>query len=648
MIAMLYLLVPLGAMAYGQAPNLLASAEITSNLHAYTDEVRGESRDMVWDPVKDSFVRDSQWHEYGVAFGADLGVVAEATPAWWMAEWDDPVEVNWVCLSGAYPNQPQPRTAWVIEARMDGRWQELGRGAGGWYDSGQFEWGGRGAASVWLDGFRVRLFSPDSETSLSSIHLRGEAGVSWVVARLPSIEVAIRPPSRMARATRPVSLGVEVLAGAPERFVWDFGDGSTAEGPVVEHTYAKPGAYEVRLTCRGGGDTASARYDLEVGEPMEIALKPLHGPVMVGEPVTLEVEEMLGSAARYVWRVGDVAEQGGARKTFVFARPGVYHVLVSADGMDPSQGSEMLIRVCEPQTVSLPQVLLDTDQKNEQDDQHYLAYALFSELDVLGVNSVHHGGGQEELNYEEILNVIDLCRRSGLPSDRVPLVFRGADERLVVPASGRWEDTEPIVTEASRAILAAARGADPAHPVWVLPVGPGTNVASALLMARREGLDLEGRLRIMWLAGNDTGAIGEFNANNDPWSGYVMAQSGIEFWIMPAHVSGRLMIDVTREAHLYPDNPLGDYLERIVPRHSKSLFDPCCLAAVIAMHLGREWVLEVTGVALGGQDANYQWTPSDDPKATRVIWEIDQEAMKVDLFDTLRGRPTNLVVGGGE
>ncbi len=37
---------------------------------------------MVWDPVKDSFVRDSQWHEDGVAFGADLGVVAEATPAW--------------------------------------------------------------------------------------------------------------------------------------------------------------------------------------------------------------------------------------------------------------------------------------------------------------------------------------------------------------------------------------------------------------------------------------------------------------------------------------------------------------------------------------------------------------------------------------
>jgi inosine-uridine nucleoside N-ribohydrolase len=174
----------------------------------------------------------------------------------------------------------------------------------------------------------------------------------------------------------------------------------------------------------------------------------------------------------------------------------------------------------------VPQVHLDTDQKNEQDDQHYFGYALFSELDVLGVNSVHHGGGQELINYREILHVLDLAKRSGLPEHRVPFLFRGADVRLSPPASGNWYDTEPEISDASDAILAAARGASPTHPVWVVPVGPGTNVASAILQARAEGLELKDRLRVIWLGGSNNAIIREFNGNNDPWSLVVIARSG--------------------------------------------------------------------------------------------------------------------------
>jgi hypothetical protein len=32
---------------------------------------------------------------------------------------------------------------------------------------------------------------------------------------------------------------------------WDFGDGTTAEGPTVEHAYTRPGSFVVQLVVQG-------------------------------------------------------------------------------------------------------------------------------------------------------------------------------------------------------------------------------------------------------------------------------------------------------------------------------------------------------------------------------------------------------------
>lgn len=96
------------------------------------------------------------------------------------------------------------------------------------------------------------------------------------------------------------------------------------------------------------------------------------------------------------------------------------------------------------------------------------------------MTAVHHGGeesGAVNANYERMLRVIDLARQSGLPAARQSRAFPGADQPLIPPYSDNWRDTEPIVTEASEAILAAARGASPDSPVWVVPLGPLNNVA---------------------------------------------------------------------------------------------------------------------------------------------------------------------------
>lgn len=560
--------------AAGEAPrlpaavrNLLLDAKMSGNLDGYGLGLRGAPDHLAYDLKRQAFAKPSQWHEYGVGFGRELGVVAEDKPAFWMAEWPKPVQANLFVLSGVYPNQPQPETCWKIELRREGKWHTHASGQGGWYDGGRYAWGGPGAEAVSFDAIRVSVFSKDADSPLKSIHFRGEEGVSWIVANLAALEGA-PVEARVAPLGKPVMAGQAVefaergSTGQIKSYKWDFGDGSTAEGPKATHTFPRPGIYKATLAV--------------------------------------------------------------------------------ADG-DYADLCPIIIRVHTPDTLHVPQVLLDTDQKNEVDDQHYFGYALFSELDVLGINSVHHGGGQEGVNYAEILNVLELAKKSGLANGREPFVFRGADQRLAVPASGRWEDTAPIVTDASRAILAAARGAAPSNPAWVVPVGPGTNVASAILQARAEGLELSDRLKVMWLGGSNAAITSEFNGNNDPWSMYVVAQSGLETWIVPAPVGGRIRMDVTKEADLYADNPLGEYLKKIVPKRSKALYDPSCLSAIISMRLGLDWVKEAEPVTVGGPKEGYRWAKAAEPTPVRVIRQIGQEAMKRDVFDTLKGKPTRLI-----
>jgi len=624
------------------AHNLLLEAEIEGNLESFNKGLRGEPHHMVYDLQNRRFVKESQWHEYGVGFAQNLGVVPESRPAFWIARWEKPVRANLIVFTGTYPNQPQPHTAWKIEIHSKGRWITHARGVGGWYDRGRYVWGGPEAAPLEFDAIRVSVFSKDAQTPIRSIHFRGEEGISWVVAEVPPIDAWITVERMPVRAGEKTVLEALPLAGSVKKWRWNFEDKSAAEGRRVTHVFDRPGVTFIRLTFSDGRHTAQVRRRLKVVQPVEARITPLSEPVFAGRPVLFSAERSLGADLRFRWDFGDGNTANGKKVRHRFLRPGIYKVVLTVSNAEYEDSCLAIVRVHTPETLGIPAVVLDTDQKNEQDDQHYFAYALFSELDVLGVNSVHHGGGQEPINYGEILHVLELARKSGLPEGRVPFVFHGANRRLTVPPTRKWDDTEPIVTEASEAILAAARGTWPGKRVWVVPVGPCTNVASAVLQARSEGLDLKSRVRIMWLGGSHHAVTNEFNGNNDPWSVYVLAESGIEMWLIPAPIGALVSIDKRTEGHLYPDNPLGRYLKKIVPPRKKPLFDPSALAAIISMHLNLGWVKSVERVCIGVEDF-HPFEKCDKPNAVRVIRKIDFQAMREDIFRTMSGRPRRLI-----
>ncbi len=398
----------------------------------------------------------------------------------------------------------------------------------------------------------------------------------------------------------------------------------------------------------------AAAQDGSIREARAGAIVPLDGPVLVGKPVTFKLS---GNPSNPHWDLGDAATAQGSSVTHTYQKPGIYRVVMGSKvGETFSELSSAIVRVHTPETVHLPQVFLDTDARNEVDDQHYIAYGLFSNLDVLGINSAHHGphrinhfgAAQEPINYGEILYIIELSRISGLLEHRtenqIPRAFRGAKVPLQVPASGNWSDTQPVKSEASEAILAAARGASPDNPVWVLPVGPCTNIASAILLAREEGLDLKSRIKIVWLGGGPERVNARsHNGGSDPWSVFVTGQSDVDFWIILEHPTGAsITMDKRVESELYPDSRLGQYLEAITPAREKALFDVATISMVIGNHLGKSWLTLVEPSVVLGPDQQYQWKQVESPTTVQIICDIDEEAMKVDFFNTLNGKPTAL------
>lgn len=240
--------------------SLLLRAKISDNLESLGKGLRGAADHMICDPQRAEFLKPSQYSEYGVGFGQDLGVVPEQQPLWWMAEWADPVQVNLIMFSGVYPNQPQPETAWKIEIRQDDQWKTHDSGVGGWYNSGRYAWGGPATEPITLDAIRVSVFSKDDATLIKSIHFRGESGRSWLVAKVTPDDIIGTAPfqARITPLTAPVMAGQTVSFDgsgstiAKGDFAWDFGDRSQTQGKQVEHVFQHLGIRKVALTVSDG------------------------------------------------------------------------------------------------------------------------------------------------------------------------------------------------------------------------------------------------------------------------------------------------------------------------------------------------------------------------------------------------------------
>lgn len=199
-------------------------------------------------------------------------------------------------------------------------------------------------------------------------------------------------------------------------------------------------------------------------------------------------------------------------------------------------------------------MIIDTDCKNEADDQYALTHHLLTPmLDIRGIIAAHfesnaHIWGQHQTvkaSYDEILKVMELLDITG----KYPVVM-GADRPMP-------DEQTPIVSEGAKLIIEEAMKDDD-RPLFVGLLGTSTDLASALLLEPR----IADRLTAIWIGGGDYPDGGwEFNMIQDIHAANVMMGSRMQLWQVPRPAYKQMNVTLSElRLRVAPYGKIGRYL----------------------------------------------------------------------------------------
>jgi gliding motility-associated-like protein len=181
--------------------------------------------------------------------------------------------------------------------------------------------------------FRVRLISIDSTTCNISDTAYTNIKVGDNKVLLDFISNKVPPCTNLSYSFVNTSIATRGSFN-PNTFTWDFGDNTAlvtqGQSPPVEHTYAGPGTYLVKLTindstfCNSPDDTVkTVRLSPQVKAQFET---PSRGCVPYNAVFT---NNSLGGL-NFVWDFGDGATSTDVNPNHLYNTPGVYTVKLNA------------------------------------------------------------------------------------------------------------------------------------------------------------------------------------------------------------------------------------------------------------------------------------------------------------------------------
>ena len=225
-------------------------------------------------------------------------------------------------------------------------------------------------------------------------------------------------------------------------------------------------------------------------------------------------------------------------------------------------------------------VIVDTDARNEADDQFAIVHALLSPtLDVRGLIAAHFGTQRTQTSMLESRDEIDLL-----------VGMLGQEGRVTVANGGAHalpDERTPVNSDGARLIVSEAL-ADGDGPLFIGFLGPLTDMASAILL---EPSIVERDVVVIWIGGGaydpdvvPLGSSPEFNLKNDIAAANVVFDSGITVWQVPSTIYRLLSVGYAElRRKVEPHGELGRYLvqqivefndaHHKVPIESRSLGD---------------------------------------------------------------------------
>lgn len=193
-------------------------------------------------------------------------------------------------------------------------------------------------------------------------------------------------------------------------------------------------------------------------------------------------------------------------------------------------------------------VILDTDAKNEVDDQFAIVQALLTQsFDLRGIISAHFGeeksSDSEFESYDEIMHILKLM---GMENNTK--VLRGGKHKIT--------DGKPVVSEGAEFIAEEAMKDE--GELYLVCLGAITDAASALMIRP----EIAQRLTIIWIGGRDYPCGGwEYNLKNDIFAGAYVFSSQVKLWQIPRNVYRMMPVSFAElYERVYSCGEIGKYL----------------------------------------------------------------------------------------
>jgi purine nucleosidase len=286
-----------------------------------------------------------------------------------------------------------------------------------------------------------------------------------------------------------------------------------------------------------------------------------------------------------------------------------------------------------PEPAHKTRVIINTDAKNEADDQYAIVHAVLTpSFDLRGFISAHFGtrksATSQSDSYEEILRLLDLMSLKG----KVPV--RGGSPKALP------DEVTPVPSEGSELIVSEAMKEDP-RPLYVAFLGPLTDMASALL---EEPAIANRNVIVVWIGGADWPVGGpEYNLSNDIAAANVVFRSKVQLWQVPSPVYKKMAVSYAElYAKVYDKGAIGKYLvEQLVewnrqnvpgPIEYRSLGDSPAIGILMYPDCGAyEW----RPAPQFNREMNYVHTGASRP--IRVYQSVDQRYIHEDFFAKLAG-----------
>ena len=280
-------------------------------------------------------------------------------------------------------------------------------------------------------------------------------------------------------------------------------------------------------------------------------------------------------------------------------------------------------------------LLVDTDAKNEADDQYAIMHHLLTPMfDVCGIVAAHfeqkagYAGKSMEESFREIEKLLCLAELEDVPA------LRGCPSPLK-------SVTDAPDSEGVRFLIQEARKPG---KLYVAVLGAMTDIAAALNAAP----DIAGNLVVLWNGGGPyPEGRPEFNVMQDPDAVRVLLASEAEVWQTDQSVYSSLEVTLAELKHrVYPCGKIGRYLYEQLEEEYHREYSPDFL-----LRSGENWTLgDNTTIAvllmnrwrgnwhtehapLLKEDLTYQANPGGKP--IRVYDSIDVRMTLEDLYTKL-------------